>query len=526
VSIDYSATLWGGPPEEGCLVDRVMSVAEREPDRIAVVDGDLRISYGDLLGWAAQIADVLAEYGIDTGHRVAIACARGAHSVAALLAVVLSGNAYVPLDLGYPRRRLEHMLDDSSVRVMLHTGGSVDVTTDATPIRIPEFDRAQAGERFGGPRRRDWLARHDPDLPVYVIYTSGSTGWPKGVVLQHSCLDNVATWQAASSLAPDLRTAQFAPLNFDVSFQEIFGTLCGGGTLVLLPERLRRDGRQLLEWLARERIQRMFLPYVALQMLAVAAELGAATTDLSLVEVNVAGEQLVCTNDIRAFFERLPNCRLANHYGQSESAMVSWQPLSGRPADWPMLPPIGLPLPGCELLVDVLGDDPSDAGELLVAGAPVALGYLDRPELNARRYVDIGPTRHGHTRAFRTGDLVRFVDGAVRFLTRMDDDVKLRGIRINLAEVEAQLMAQPEIAAAVAVVLPIGSGPRALRAAVVLRAPERPVAEPELLRRLRETLPDVSVPVSVTVLGAMPRTPSGKLDRDAVADTVRSSWVG
>lgn len=519
--IDYAATLWGGPAREGCLVDRIMTVAEQQPDRIAVVDDELEFTYGQLLGWAAQIADLLAAHGVDQGHRVAIACARGAAGVAALLAVVLSGNAYVPIDLEYPRRRLEYILSDSRVQVMLHTGASVDLTTDASPLRIPEFDRARADERFGGVRRRDWLGQHDPDRPVYVIYTSGSTGWPKGVVLQHSCLDNVAAWQAASSRAPDMRTAQFAPLNFDVSFQEIFGTLYGGGALIVMPERLRRDAIQLLDWLAAEQIERLFLPYVALQMIAVAAQFGSPTSNLALMEVNVAGEQLVCTNDIREFFAGLPNCLLANHYGQSESAMVSWLPLGDTPAEWPMVPPIGRPLPGCELLVDVLDDDQTDAGELLVAGTPLAAGYLDRPELNTRRYINVGPTRYGHTRAFRTGDLVRVVDGYVQFLTRMDDDVKLRGIRINLSEVEAQLMAQPEIVAAVAVVLPIGTGPHALRAAVVPRDPGRPIAESELLRRLRETLPDVSIPVSVTVLGAMQRTPSGKLDRDAVANTIR-----
>ena len=514
--LDESRSLWGGQADPDCLTDRIMSNVDRFPDRVAVVDDQGELTYAELLAWVADIGAQLRAHGATTGSRVAIACHRSAEAVAALVGVTLAGCTYVPLDMEYPRKRLEHMLADSRARVMLYPETAPDLGSDAAAVRIP----ARPGAGTPSPPDRSWVAEHDPDLAIYVIYTSGSTGWPKGVELQHSCLDNVARWQADVSPAPDLRTAQFAPLNFDVSFQEIFGTLVGGGTLCVVPERLRRDPVGLLAWLAAQRIQRLFLPFVALQMLAEAAAFTPDADDLVLVEVNVAGEQLVCSDVVRQFFARRPDSRLVNHYGQSESAMVSYHILTGAPASWPMLPPIGVPLPGCELLVDVLEPDDGDVGELLVAGLPVSLGYLGQPELNARRYVDIGPTAHGHTRAFRTGDLVRMSESGVRFLNRLDDDIKLRGIRINLAEVEAQLMALPDIAAAVCVVTSGDDRPRALHAAVTVRNPEQPLVEVEVLRRLRETLPAVATPLSILVFDTFPRTPSGKLDRDAVGKEV------
>ncbi len=514
-------SLWGGDADPVCLIDLFAAVLRDSPDRTAVVDEDVMLTYGELMGWAGRIAALLAEHGVGVGDPVAVACPRGAHAVAALVATTLYGANYVPLDREYPRLRLEHMLSDSGARVLLWAGEPLDFGGEAAEVRIPEWTDVPPAE----PVVPAWFARHDPDLPLYVIYTSGSTGWPKGVVVQHSVLDNVARWQGEHSPAPDLRTAQFAPLNFDVSFQEIFGTLCGGGMLHIVPERLRREPMMLIDWLAEHRIQRLFLPYVALQMLAVAAGFGSSVDGLDLVEVNVAGEQLVCTDEVRALFAAMPKCRLVNHYGQSESAMVTAHVLTGPPESWPTLVPIGSPLPGTELLLGDVGDADERVGELLVAGLPVAHGYLNRPELNSTRYQAIEPTWWGNRRVFRTGDLVRFEDGVVRYLSRLDDDVKLRGIRVNLAEVDAQLMALPEIAAGVAVVVGAEGGPMALRAGVLLKEPGAPFDEDSVLRRLSETLPEVSVPSSLTVLDAVPRAPSGKIDRNAVGKLVAGVTV-
>lgn len=521
MSIDYSRSLWGGPATPPCLVDALTGTADRNREVTAVVDGDVSLTYGELMDWAARIASDLDRSGSPRGGRVGIACPRGAAAVAALVAVALSGRTYVPLDLEYPRRRLEHMLKDSGADVLLYEGNDHGLGADTLSVPLVRPARSSALDATGDENDRSWITSHHPDLPVYIIYTSGSTGWPKGVMLPHSSLDNVVEWQAASSVAPDLRTGQFAPLNFDVSFQEIFGTLGGGGTLVIIPETLRRDSIGLLDWLSRTKVERLFLPYVALQMLAAAAGFEESVAKLSLKEINVAGEQLVCTEEISSFFSRVPDCRLVNHYGQSESAMVSYHILPDSVDEWPVLPPIGIPLPGCELLIDV-EDGAEGIGELLVAGTPLSLGYLGQPGLNAKRYIAIETTAHGHTRAFRTGDLVRFESGQVRMLTRIDDDVKLRGVRINLAEIEAQLLAVPEISAAVAVITGKNGVPRALRAGVTLKDPSRHFDEEAARQRLAEALPEVSVPLSVSVLADLPRTPSGKADREAASAAIEA----
>ncbi|NEA06103.1 AMP-binding protein, partial [Streptomyces sp. SID10116] len=436
---------------------------------------------------------------------------RGAGAVAALFGVVLRGATYVPLDPEYPVERLQFMIDDCAPRAV--------ITTDDTRVRYdgPLVDIGRAPAAPGTPDLRP--VDCDPTLPVYIIYTSGSTGWPKGVALGHRCIDTMAEWQASHSPRPDLRTAQFAPLNFDVSFQEILGTLCGGGTLAVMPEELRREPARLLRWLAEHRVERLFLPFVALQMLAVTAR-PETLAELSLVEVNTAGEQVVCSEDIRAMFARLPGCRLVNHYGQSESAMVTSHILGPDPYAWPHLPPVGVPLPGCELLIDPENPEDPHIGELLVTGHPLSEGYLGRPELTAERYVTIPTSPAGHTRAFRTGDLVELTDDGVRFLSRVDSQTKIRGIRVDLLEVDAQLLADPDIAAAATVMVTTGAGHAVLRAAVVPREGCAGPAEADALERLRKVLPDASIPASVTVLPELPRTPSGKIDRDAVATLI------
>ncbi|WP_440900097.1 AMP-binding protein [Actinosynnema sp.] len=499
-------TLWGGAADPPCLLEALAE--HRRSERVAVVDGERSFTYARLHGWVGEIAHLLAARGVGPGDRVAVTGARGAEVVAAFLAVAAVGAAYVPLDASYPPRRLAHMLADSAASLVLSAGDAY--VESAVPIPEP------------GAGREHPAVACAPDLPVYVIYTSGSTGWPKGVALPHSCVDNMAEWQRTHSPRPDLRTAQFAPLNFDVWFQEVLGTLGGGGTLLIVPEELRQDPFELLDWLVEHRVERLFLPNVALNMLALAASAEESLAGLALVEVNTAGEQLLCTPAIRALFARLPGCRLTNHYGQSESAMVTSHVLTGPSSSWPSLPPIGVPLPGTELLVDPVDPATPEVGELLVAGLPLALGYLNQEELNAARYTAVPTTPHGHERAFRTGDLVRVERGVVQFLSRLDHDVKIRGYRVNPLEVDAWLLEQPGVAAAVCVVVETGEGARGLRAAVT---PERgaELDVSALMGALEAVLPAHSVPQSVTVLPELPRTPSGKVDREAVAGGIASA---
>jgi D-alanine--poly(phosphoribitol) ligase subunit 1 len=494
-------SLWGGPSSPPCLTAALLRTAACHRTDLALIEGERRLTYGELFGWAQTISALLAVHGVGPGDRVAVSAARSAEAIAAMLGVILSDATYVPLDPSYPARRLEYMVADCKPVVLLQQGPGPGIGIPPPPgsSAVPNMPPYE----------------HDPDLPVYIIYTSGSTGWPKGVAVNHRCLDTMVEWQAQHSPRPDLRTAQFAPLNFDVSFQEVLGTLRGSGTLAVMPEELRREPAQLLVWLAEQRIERLFVPYLALQMLAAAAR-DDPVAELRLAEVNAAGEQLVCTDEIRSLFARLPGCRLVNHYGQSESAMVTSHVLNRDPQSWPMFPPIGVPLPGCEILIDPPDPSSPTIGEMLVAGDPPADGYLNQPELTRQRFITIPPSPAGHTRAFRTGDLVELTDGKVRFLTRVDDQIKLRGIRVDLLEVDAQLLADPAIIAAACAIVTSQSGAHSLRAAVVYREGATPSPK-AVLDRLRKNLPEVSVPLSLTAVSELPRAPSGKIDRDAVA---------
>ena len=509
-------SLWGGPADPPCVLRAISERACEHPARIAVADEEGSVTYRELLGWAERIAQALQAEGVVPDDLVAVTGRRGTALVAALLGLLRLGAAYVPLDPEYPRRRLEFMLQDSAAKLLLHAGSAPDIGTSARTLAVPEPTAADDRGTLDS-------AACAADRATYVIYTSGSTGVPKGVAVAHRCLDGMAQWQAGHSPRPDLRTAQFAPLNFDVYFQEVLGTLSGGGTLVVMPERLRRDPFRLLAWIREQRIERLFAPYVALHMLALAASAEDSLADLALLEVNTAGEQVITTPPIRELFARLPSCRLTNHYGQSESAMVSAHVLPPDPAGWPDLPPIGVPLPGCEVLVDPVDPECPEVGELLVAGLPMSAGYLHRPELTAQRYVEIPPTPHGHVRAFRTADLVRVQDGVLHFLSRLDQDVKVRGYRVNPLEAEARLIADPAVTAAACVVLEGNGGARSLHAAVTLRpdAGSGEEADPDRLSAaLTQFLPAVAVPSSITVLAEMPRTPSGKIDRARVIELI------
>ncbi|MFH9748073.1 AMP-binding protein [Streptomyces anulatus] len=501
-------SLWGGAVEPPCLLDSFRRQAAARPDRTAVVDEHRSVTYAELLNWVQAVAGTLREAGVVAGERVAVTGSRGTSVVAALLGTLWAGATYVPLDNTYPVKRLAHMLSDSDARLLLHDGTPIPLESPVPHREIP----APGADGMCEP------VACDASLPTYLIYTSGSTGLPKGVAVPHRCLDAMVEWQRSHSVRPDLRTAQFAPLNFDVSFQEVLGTLCGGGTLVVVPERLRQDPFDLLDWLHDHRIERLFLPYVALQMLAVASAADEEVLDgMALVEVNAAGEQLVCTPDIRQLFERLADCRLNNHYGQSESAMVTAFTLTGPSRSWPALPPIGSPLPGCEVLVDP--EDPADpaVGELLVAGAPLSSGYLNQPELSAARYTTIPPSPQGHRSVFRTGDLVRLADGVLYFLGRRDKEIKIRGYRVNLLEIEAQLLDLAGVRNAVCVVQDNGEGSKSVHAVVTLEPGAGPLSAASAHAALGEVLPEAFLPRTVTTVPDLPRIPSGKIDRDAVA---------
>ncbi|MFI4969154.1 MAG: amino acid adenylation domain-containing protein [Lysobacterales bacterium] len=485
----------------------ILAQAAATPAVCALRAGGFDIDYATLRGGLLRVANALRFAGVRPDDVVAVAATRTPETIIALPGILACGAACLPLDLDFPDARLAAMLADARPRVAF--GSSAGHTPAIDALRWIDCD-----------------VLHGPPAPAidiecgelaYVLFTSGSTGRPKGVAMRRAAIAHLIDWHRAHPrLGRAARTLQFAPLGFDVSFQEIFSTLATGGTLVLPTESERRDPYALLALLARERIERLFLPYVGLQALAEAVAAGGEAPS-GLRDVITAGEQLRITPAIRALFKTLPGAVLHNHYGPTETHVVTAHELSGDCATWPELPPIGAPLPHVRVrIVDAALEEVARAveGELLLGGDCLAAGYINRPELTAERFVE-----HRGARWYRSGDRVR-ADGAgsLEYLGRFDEQIKIDGFRIEPAEIEAVLCRHPALAEAV-VVAAEAAGGRRLIAHVVARDPR---SDERVLARLlathcRQTLAEYLVPQAFLLHAALPLTPSGKIDRRALA---------
>jgi amino acid adenylation domain-containing protein len=422
-------------------------VARRMPDAPAVSFDGQTISYRTLDQRANALAHRLQSIGVGPDVIVGICLDRSIELIVGILAVLKAGGAYAPLDPAYPKDRLDYMLRDSSARALLTSRRVADVPRDSGAEVIYLDDETARAEEEATPETGTGGEASGGEQLAYVIYTSGSTGKPKGVAMPHRPLANLIAWQiAVSQVGERQRTLQFTSPSFDVSFQEIFATLCAGGELVLVSDLTRRDPRGLLRLLRERGVARLFLPFVALQQLALT---GATEEELpELREVITAGEQLRITPALAQWFTRHPRCTLHNHYGPAEAHVVTAHTLTGSPADWPTLPPIGAPLPNVEILLLDEARRPvpvGTPGEIFIGGVCVARGYLHRPELSAERFLP-HPLEPARGLVYRTGDLGRaLADGAIEFLGRADDQVKVRGFRVEPGEIETVLLQHPHV---------------------------------------------------------------------------------
>lgn len=509
--------------------------AGRTPDRTAVVLDGTRWTYGRLHSAAATVAGRLLTLGARPGARVGIAMGRSPETVAAVLGVLCAGATVVPLDPSYPAGRLADMADQAELfRVITDTGNSAAFAGSAPALPADEVlpaDTWPAGPAGPAAEGAAGEAAGTPQPPVpapeslaYVLFTSGSTGRPKGVAMPHRALSNLVDWQMSEpSGVPGGTTLQYAPLNFDVSFQEIFSTLCSGGTLRLVPEEVRRDMPALLRLLEEGNVQRVFLPYVALQQLAEAsAALGLVPGALRVLVSS--GEQLRVTDEIRRLCGALPGCILENQYGPTETHVATRYPMTGDPAHFPSLPPIGTPISNATALVldsRMRPAPPGSRGELYLGGACLAEGYAGRPDLTGERFIEAPDGE----RLYRTGD-TGFVlpDGNIVCTGRADRQVKIRGYRVEPAEVELALTAyaerHPGLGEAAVVAREDGSGGTVLAAFLTGDADAAdPAAGPAAVRRhLRSVLPEYMVPSYVQWVESLPLTPSGKRDDAALCE--------
>lgn len=507
-------------PRERLVHQLFEEVVERSPHIVAVTHGGHQLTYRELNERANRLARWLEGQGVKPGTRVAICVERSLAMVVGVLGIVKAGAAYVPLDPNYPPERLQAMLEDAQPSIVLTQRSLRSILPDAdTSVSLDEVEQNLTGYDAGNvPPARIGL---EPAHAIYVIFTSGSTGRPKGTVMGHRAMVNLLEWHRHEPrLNEPRRTLQFAALSFDVAFQELFSTLCTGGTLVLLDEQIRRDARALLELLVHEAVERLFIPPLMLQSLAECFGTTRVDADaLQLRDIITAGEQLIVSDPIVSLCQQLPSCQLHNHYGPTETHVVTALTLAGEPAHWPALPTIGRPIANTQIYILDAQRRPTPfgvAGEIFIAGANVAMGYLHRPELTAERFLCDPFSTDPHARMYKTGDLGRWrADGSIEYIGRNDDQVKIRGYRVELGEIEAELKRHPDIRDAAVVAREDGSTGKRLVAYMTTGNSGEP--SPDALRMyLKETLPEHMVPSAFVVLESLPVTSSGKLNRRAL----------
>ena len=498
--------------------------AAHAPEAVAVIYEDMSLTYAELNARANQLARYLVTIGVVPDQRVAICVERSLEMVVGLLGILKAGGAYVPLDPDYPAERLQHMLDDAAPRALL-TQEHLREGLPPTQAEVVTLDTAWSRIAIGS---GDNLAAADLELCAdhlaYVIYTSGSTGRPKGVAMPHNSINNLIEWHRENlSTEFGQRVLQFAALSFDVAFQEVFSTLCNGATLVLLNEWVRKDMRALSDLLCSASIERLFVPPLVLQILAEYHQ--AMRVSLKGIrEIITAGEQLRISPQIVDLFKDLPECKLHNHYGPTETHVVTSRTLVGSPDQWPSLPDIGKPL--SNIFVYVLDAQrqlvPVDIpGEIYIGGVGVARGYLNRGDLTAERFIKSPFSVDQQARLYRTGDLGRWrADGNIEYLGRNDNQVKIRGFRIELGEIEEEVGRHPEVKDAVVLAREDSPGEKRLVAYVIPSsgtegATAGPSAE-SLRAHLKATLPEYMVPSAFVIIESLPLTPNGKLDRRAL----------
>jgi amino acid adenylation domain-containing protein len=492
---------------------RFQEQAARTPDAAAIVSAEGTLTYADLDRASRLLAGRLRGIGVGPESIVGLCAERSPEMVVGMLAIAEAGGAYLPLDPAYPADRLAYMLEDSGARVLL--------TQERLLPRLP----AHRAEVVFLEAPLDGVPPLSEDVELgrlaYVIYTSGSTGRPKGVLVPHATLAHYVEGAAqVFGITPEDRVLQFASISFDTSGEEIYPCLTRGATLVLRDDEMVASLDRFAREVGNLGVTVLDLPTAYWHEIVAEMEQG-LEMPASLRLVILGGEQAQ-RDRLDAWSVRVGDrIRLLNTYGPTETTIVTTRrELTGpAAADFPGEVPIGRPIedarayvagPAQELLPEGL------EGELLIGGLGVTRGYLGRPELTAERFVPDAYSGEPGARLYRTGDLVRLLPGGdIQFRGRTDNQVKVRGYRIELGEIEAALRAVATVRDAVVVVQEARSGKRLI--AWVVPQEGNPPTVGELRSALQEALPEYMVPSVFSFLDELPRTPSGKVDRRAVA---------
>ncbi len=488
---------------DGVLHSLFERTADRDPSGTALVFGERSLTYLELEQRANRIAHQLREMGARPGRLVGVCLERSPDMVATLLAVLKSGAAYVPLDPAYPPDRIAYVLDNADATILV-TQATVVSSLEKIPCQVLSLDDDAESIEGQPVSRPDPLA--GPEELAYVIYTSGSTGRPKGVQIEHRAAVNfVQAMAERPGLGRDDVLLAVTTVSFDIAVLELFLPMYAGATVVLASRVTAHDPEALQHALRQHGVTVMQATPATWSMLIETGWTGSPG-----LRVLCGGEAL--SADLAE--QLLPRCaELWNMYGPTETTVWSSCCKIEEPANIH----IGTPIANTQLYIldDALQPRPiGAAGELMIGGDGVARGYLGQPTLTAQKFI-ASPFREGQP-IYRTGDLAKFRDdGSIECLGRVDFQVKIRGLRVELGEIESVLTAQAGIEQAVAVAREDRPGDKRL-VAYVRTAEGAPFGETELRQAVKATLPDYMVPTRVVALDAFPLTPNGKVDRQAL----------
>ena len=508
-------------PHQKCIHQLFEEQVEKSPDAVALVFGEEQLTYRELNQRADQLALHLRECGVEPDTLVGICLERSLELIIGLLAILKAGGAYVPLDASLPEERLQFMLQDTALsRLITDQPFSFskarkihpkNFATQPSPFGVPPS--GGGGGKVGNlaADRLKAELQTSPENLAYVMYTSGSTGQPKGVAIPHRGVVRLVRETNFMRFGSEEVFLQFAPVSFDASTLEIWGSLLHGARLVIYPPHLP-SLEELGATLQQHRITTLWLTAGLFhQMVEHQIE------SLRGVKQLLAGGDVLSVPHVRKVLEQLPECQLINGYGPTESTTFTCcYPV---PKNWPghKSVPIGRPISNTQVYILDAHLQPAPigvAGELFIGGDGLARGYLNRPELNAEKFVP-NPFLSGE-RLYKTGDKVRYLaEGTVEFLGRMDNQVKLRGYRIELEEIEAVLAQHPFVRQATVLVHTNPKTGKYLAAYAALKTPHEG-AVAELKQFLKRKLPAYMAPTAIFVMNELPLTPNGKVDKKAL----------
>lgn len=520
------------------LQDAVLARAREAPDRPAVVDPDGARMYGELAALASRIARSLGRLGFEPGDRGAILMSESADAVAAVIGVLQADGVYVPLDPEAPARHVAKSVRRAEPSAVFFSAGTEEtareldrlVSGDAAPdwIRLdeapgagdsvpPVLDRTDLADLSGDPPEPTASA----DDPAYLMFTSGSTGTPKGVLVRHRNATHFVDWSRDHfGLSDADRSSGHAPLHFDLSVFDVFATLSSGGQLHPVPPASNTFPNKLADFIRQRSLTQWFSVPAALKLMA-RFDVVEPGDFPSLERVLWCGEVLP-TPVLRYWMERVPQATFTNLYGPTETTVASsYHTVSEVPADDQDDVPIGRACPGEELLVlddDLEPVDEGELGDLYIGGAGVTAGYWREPEKTERAFLPAPPSAELGDRVYRTGDLAtRDAEGLHHFHGRADRQIKTRGHRVELGEIESALHALPDIedAAAVAVETDGFEGQRICCAYVP--AADEGCEPPDVRRRLSDVLPSYMLPADWRPMPQLPRNKNGKIDRPRIS---------